>query len=135
MRSIIAIRRRFHSQISVPCPHSVRRCSSVSGLPHCQQNSVSTRCMATKRSFVGTMMCVTVCHADRPSSDTKEACRYRHNLSQSIVDFLWTTFISGVPLPVLVIYCSLEYSRLASFWFVSAAFGASMMVRSRTVLP
>ena len=77
---------RWRSHLSIPSGGVLR----VSGRPHCLQPFVSTRWIAARRSFVGMMLWITEYQADLISSNTLEACRFRHTRSHTMVGLLWT---------------------------------------------
>ena len=78
------------------------------------------------RSFVGTILCMTVYHVDILSSDTQELCKFLQTLFQLTVGLLRTIRISCVTLSARSISYIVEYSPRVKGLLVSISVGVSM---------
>ena len=105
VRSIMATRRLVQSHMVVPTVHFYRGCVRVSGCPHCRQSCVFTRWNTGMRLFLGMILWITKYQAELTSSDTLEACRFRHTRSHAMVGLHIKTLTVGGSLPAAAICC------------------------------
>ena len=74
----------------------------------CVQRSVYARWMSAKRSFFGTLSCVTAYHVDLILSETQILCKLDHTPSHGKLGCLRMICMSVVSLPALAIFSALR---------------------------
>jgi len=96
---------RVNSQMPNMSLHSVRRWIKVISRPHNRQRSVSLRFIPARRTFVGTISCMTLYHSARIVPYVQTACRFCHPMVHGVYGYKVSILISFVPLNAWATVC------------------------------
>jgi len=107
--SIFAILLEAHCHVC--SPHSTKRCSKVSLLPHSVHVSLVDVLMRFSRVPVGIISLITLYQVTRSDFRTGVALKFFHTLFQSVCGHIFVIRFSCILLVALLIFCSVTYIR------------------------
>ena len=109
--SILAILLEVHCHVCSPSPHSTKRCSKVSLLPHSVHVSLGDILMRFSRVPVGIISRITLYQVKRSDFRTGVAFKFFHTFFQAVCGHIFVIRISCIVLVALLILCSVAYIR------------------------